>query len=54
MNLFSELGIWHSVVFDKDQNQGIHDLINSFIESKKERFLFTKEFIVLILILSIC
>lgn len=38
MNLFSELGIWHSVVFDKDQNQGIHDLINSFIESKKNGF----------------
>ena len=38
MNLFSELGIWHSVIFDKDQNQGIHDLINGFIESKKNNF----------------
>jgi putative ATP-dependent endonuclease of OLD family len=38
MNLFGELGIYHSVIFDKDQNQGIHDLINSFIESKKNSF----------------
>jgi len=38
MNLFGELGIYHSVIFDKDQNQGIHDLINGFIESKKNSF----------------
>lgn len=35
MNLFGELGILHSVIFDKDNGQGIHDLINNFIESKK-------------------
>lgn len=38
MNLFGELGIYHSVIFDKDQDQGIHGLINSFIESKKNIF----------------
>ena len=38
MNMFSELGIWHSIIFDKDQNQGIHDLINGFIVSKKNSF----------------
>lgn len=38
MNLFGELGIYHSVIFDKDQNQGIHDLMNDFIESKKNSF----------------
>ena len=38
MNLFGELGIYHSVIFDKDQNQGIHDLINGFIENKKNNF----------------
>ena len=38
MNLFSELGIYHSVIYDKDQNAGIHTLINSFISSKKNFF----------------
>ena len=38
MNLFGELGIYHSVIFDKDQNQSIHGLINAFIESKKNTF----------------
>lgn len=38
MNLFSELGIYHSVIYDKDNDQGIHDLINNFIESKKNNF----------------
>ena len=38
MNLFGELGIYHSVIFDKDKNQGIHDLINGFIENKKNNF----------------
>lgn len=37
-NLFGELGIYHSVIFDKDKNKGIHDLINSFIENKKNAF----------------
>lgn len=38
MNLFGELGIYHSVIFDKDQNQGIHELINGFIDNKKNTF----------------
>jgi predicted ATP-dependent endonuclease of OLD family len=38
MNLFGELGIFHSVIFDKDSSQGIHDLINNFIETKKNSF----------------
>ncbi len=38
MNLFGELGIYHSVIYDKDQNQGVHDLINGFIENKKNDF----------------
>jgi len=38
MNLFIELGIWHSIIFDKDQHQGIHDLINGFILNKKNSF----------------
>lgn len=38
MNLFSELGIFHSVLYDKDQNADIHGLINTFIESKKNTF----------------
>lgn len=38
MNLFCELGIYHSVIYDKDRDQGIHDLVNSFILSKKNKF----------------
>lgn len=38
MNLFSKLGIFHSVLYDKDQNTDIHGLINTFIESKKNTF----------------
>lgn len=38
MNLFSELGIYHSVLYDKDQNADIHSLINTFIESTKNPF----------------
>jgi len=41
MNLFGKLGIFHSVIFDKDKNQGMHDLINNFIERNKNSF--TKE-----------
>lgn len=38
MNLFSELGIYHSVIYDRDQNSDIHNLINLFIDSKKNVF----------------
>lgn len=38
MNLFGELGIYHTVLYDKDADEGIHNLINSFIVSKKNAF----------------
>jgi predicted house-cleaning noncanonical NTP pyrophosphatase (MazG superfamily) len=38
MNLFGELGIFHSVIYDKDKDSGMHELINAFIESKKNSF----------------
>lgn len=38
MNLFGELGIYHSVLYDSDSNAGIHLLINSFIFSKKNNY----------------
>lgn len=38
MNLFAELGIYHSVVYDQDQNSGVHKLINEFICSNKNAF----------------
>ena len=41
MNLFAELGIYHSVIFDKDKNASVHGLINQFIETNKN--IYTKE-----------
>lgn len=38
MNLFAKLGIYHSVIFDKDQDIDIHSLINTFIDSNKNTF----------------
>ncbi|MEM0201516.1 MAG: AAA family ATPase [Candidatus Micrarchaeaceae archaeon] len=38
MNLFKELGIYHSVLADKDENNGIHEIINKFIEKQKNKF----------------
>lgn len=38
MNLFSELGIYHSVIYDRDQNSDIQSLINTFIDSRKNSF----------------
>ncbi|MDK2814138.1 MAG: putative ATP-dependent endonuclease of the family [Thermoanaerobacter sp.] len=38
MNLFGELGIYHSVLADKDQNQSIHEIINEFIEKKRNKY----------------
>lgn len=35
MNLFDELGISHSVLADRDENQGIHGIVNEFIREKK-------------------
>lgn len=38
MNLFGMLGIEHSVLMDKDNDQDIHKEINDFIESKKNEY----------------
>lgn len=41
MNLFKELGIAHSIILDKDENEQIHGFINEFIQNQKNEF--TKE-----------
>jgi predicted ATP-dependent endonuclease of OLD family len=38
MNLFKELGIYHSVLADKDENNNVHAYINQFIKDKKNEF----------------
>jgi|UPI0003260F86 predicted ATP-dependent endonuclease of OLD family len=38
MNLFRELGIYHSVLADKDENKNAHEFINQFIEKQKNEF----------------
>jgi len=38
MNLFKELGIYHSVLADKDENNNVHQFINAFIGNKKNKF----------------
>jgi putative ATP-dependent endonuclease of OLD family len=38
MNLFRELGIYHSVLGDKDENNNVHDYINQFINDRKNEF----------------
>jgi predicted ATP-dependent endonuclease of OLD family len=38
MNLFKELGIYHSVIFDRDNNQGIHKLVNDFLGSNMNEY----------------
>ena len=35
MLLLTELGIEHSVLFDSDNDEGVHGIINSFIEERK-------------------
>lgn len=35
MNIFGELGIRHSILFDSDNNKGKHEKINKFINSNK-------------------
>jgi len=35
MNLFKELGILHSILLDKDENEQIHAFINEFIENQR-------------------
>lgn len=38
MNLFKELGIYHSVLADKDEDRNIQKFINQFIEDQKNEF----------------
>jgi predicted ATP-dependent endonuclease of OLD family len=44
MNLFKELGIYHSVLADKDENNNVHEFINQFIEEQKNEFTNTIDF----------
>lgn len=41
MNLFKELGIYHSVLADRDENNNVHQFINNFINSQRNGY--TKE-----------
>ncbi|MCK4736172.1 MAG: AAA family ATPase [Methanophagales archaeon] len=38
MNLFRELGIYHSILADKDENNNVHKFINQFIEDQKNDY----------------
>jgi len=38
MNLFKELGIHHSILADKDENNAVHETINQFIEENKNEY----------------
>ena len=38
MNLFKELGILHSILLDKDPDEGVHELINDFIQNQKNEY----------------
>ncbi|MCK4241163.1 MAG: AAA family ATPase, partial [Candidatus Atribacteria bacterium] len=38
MNLFKELGIYHSVLADKDEDRNVQEFINQFIEDRKNEF----------------
>lgn len=38
MNLFSELGIFHSVLFDSDQDTAIHTIVNEFLNDNKNSY----------------
>jgi len=38
MNLFKELGIHHSILADKDENNNVHEFINQFIKAQKNGF----------------
>ena len=38
MALLAALGIEHSVLLDSDQNEGIHKIVNSFIEAQRTKF----------------
>ena len=38
MNLFKELGIYHSILADRDENNNVHKFINQFIEEQKNKY----------------
>lgn len=38
MNLFKALGIRHSVLVDRDENNNVHEIINQFIEENKNEY----------------
>jgi len=38
MNLFQELGIYHSILADRDDDRNVHEYINQFIESQKNDY----------------
>ena len=38
MNLFKELGIYHSVLADGDENRNVHEILNKFIEDNKNDY----------------
>jgi len=38
MNLLKELGIYHSVLMDKDENRNIHKFVNEFIVNNKNEY----------------
>lgn len=38
MNLFKELGIYHSVLADRDEDKNVHEYINQFIEDQKNDY----------------
>jgi predicted ATP-dependent endonuclease of OLD family len=38
MNLFGKLGITHSVLYDRDDDEDIHKIVNNFIMSKKNNY----------------
>jgi len=38
MNLFKELGIYHSILADRDENNNVQEIINQFIENNKNEY----------------
>lgn len=38
MNLFEALGIYHSILVDRDENNNVHEIINEFIESNQNEY----------------
>jgi len=38
MNLFCELGIYHSILADRDENKSVQEFINQFIQEQKNDY----------------